>query len=242
MQVLIIRFLDLLISTFTKLFSTLMVCLFFISFISFQSCDSKDDPSEDISDYDLAKMEFNELKENPQNVVITFPESDPGIPIYARVGPILNQFFVSDDQLVIPFYRNPECIPETFNLLNYYDPPVAFGCDLMVGGQFVIEQNAEEGAFPIMAYTTGESVPFWIVEWSKFQPYIEEGSITIAQIEALNPIKAAAEKFEEYLSPRMAEHRVIIEAEGKIPATGQSFSFSLVHSADEIKSVSLDIH
>jgi hypothetical protein len=157
------------------------------------------------------------------------------------VGPILNQFFVAGNQLVIPFYRNPECIPDSFNLLNYYDPPAAFGCELMVQGRFVIEKDAEEGQFPIMAHTAGSEVPVWIVDWTGFQSLKANGAVTIVDLEALQPIKATALQFEEYLSPRINEHQVIIEAEGIVEGTDQKFRFQLTHEKDEIITILLEI-
>lgn len=199
------------------------------------------DNQDNNSDLEQAKILFEQLTQDPDNVIINFPDDDPGIPIYARVGPILNQFFVSEGQLVIPFYRAPECISDTFNFLSYYDPPAAFGCELTVEGEFVIEADAEQGSFPIMAHTVGSQVPVWIVDWSEFQNLLESESVTLPDIEALNPIKGVAQKYEEYLSPRMDKHEVIIEATGIIPETDQQFTFSLTHRSDQIEQISLVI-
>lgn len=203
------------------------------------SCDSTEEKVS-MTDLEMARVSFDSIMEDPDNRVIHFPDEDPGIPIYARVGPILKQFFIAGDQLVIPFYRNPVCIPDSFNLLNYYDPPVAFGCELMVQGRFVIEKDAEEGQFPIMAHTSGTEVPVWIVDWAGFQLLMDEGAVTMVDLEGLDPIKATALQFEEYLSPRINEHQVIIEAEGSVSDTDQDFYFSLTHVGDEIKRIQLE--
>jgi hypothetical protein len=203
--------------------------------------DNNDPGIEEPTDFELAAMSFEELMADPNNITILFPDEDPGIPIYARVGPILNQFFVSDGQLVIPFYRDPECIRNDFNFLTYYDPPIAFGCELTVKGKFVIEADAEQGTFPIMAHTEGNQVPVWIVDWAGFQELIENESVTLPNIEVLNPIKGVAQQYEEYLSSRMNEHEVIIEASGKIPRTGQQFTFSITHREDRIERISFNI-
>ncbi|MDZ7757758.1 hypothetical protein [Rhodohalobacter sp.] len=221
--------------------STLFMGLMLFACISCGVTDNNDPEIDDPTDLELAAMSFEELMEDPNNSTILFPDEDPGIPIYARVGPILNQFFVTDGHLVIPFYRDPECIRDDFNFLSYYDPPVAFGCELTVEGKFVIESDAEQGTFPIMAHTEGTQVPVWIVDWAGFQALLETESVTIPDIEALNPIKGVAQQYEEYLSPRMNEHEVIIEAEGTIPGTDQQFTFSLTHRGDQIERISLDI-
>lgn len=205
------------------------------------SCNNSTEENPSVTDLDKARMSFESFLSDPDNKVILFPDEDPGIPIYGRVGPILNQFFVAGDQLVIPFYRNPECIPEHFNLLNYYDPPAAFGCELMVQGRFVIEKDAEEGQFPIMAHTTSSEVSLWIVDWAGFQSLMAEGAVTIVDIEALNPLKATALQYEEYLSPRINEHQVVIEAMGTVKATEQPFVFKLTHEGDKIQTIVLEM-
>jgi hypothetical protein len=203
------------------------------------SCESTEEEPT-MTDLVLAQKSFDSILKDPDNMVIHFPDEDPGIPIYGRVGPILNQFFIAGDHLVIPFYRNPVCIPDSFNLLNYYDPPAAFGCELMVQGSFVIEKDAEEGQFPIMAYTSGTEVPVWIVDWAGFQSLMEEGTVTIVDLEELNPIKATALQFEEYLTPRINEHQVIIEATGSVLDSEEGFYFSLTHKGDKIKQIQLE--
>ncbi len=204
------------------------------------SCGINDD-NDVTSDLNQAKLSFEQLMQDSDNMTILFPDENPGIPIYARVGPILNQFFVTNGRLVIPFYRNPDCIPENFNFLTYYDPPAAFGCELTVEGKFIIEKEAGEEDFPIMAHTEGSQVPVWIVDWPEFQALMENDSVTLPDIEALNPIKGMAQQFEEYLSPRINEHEVIMEAGGTIPGTNQQFTFGLTHRADQIEWISLVI-
>ena len=216
---------------------TFLALLIFFSF----GCESSEE-KEMLSDLEKAGMTFEELLQDPDNTVVIFPEENPGIPIYARVGPILNQFFIAENRLVIPFYRNPECVPDSFNLLNYYDPPVAFSCELTVAGRFVTEKEAEENTFPIMAHTEGVQVPIWIVDWSVFQNQMESGSVTMADLKAMNPTMGVANQFEEYLSPRINEHQVIMEAVGTIFDTGEEFTFRLTHRADQIEDIFLKIN
>jgi hypothetical protein len=223
-----------------KEFSKISIALFGFVLFAIISCGISDDITTQ-SDLEQAQTTFEQLMESPGNVTILFPEDDPGIPIYARVGPILNQFFVADGQLIIPFYRDPECIRDDFDFLTYYDPPAAFGCELTVNGKFVIEEDAEQGTFPIMAHTEGNQVPVWIIDWPGFQALMERESVAITDLEALNPIKAVAHQYEEYLSPRMNEHEVIIEATGTVQATGEAFTFSLTHRGDQIESITLNI-
>lgn len=236
----IITFLHRLAGNYTLTYSIGSAILLGFVLIATISCMATDN-NDVLSDLEEAKLKFEQHMENPKNMTIPFPDEDPGIPIYARVGPILNQFFVTDGLLVIPFYRDPDCIRDDFNFLTYYDPLAAFGCELTVEGKYVIENDAEEGDFPIMAHTEGSQVPVWIVDWNDFEALIENDSVTLSDIEALNPIIAIAQQYEEYLSPRMNEHEVIIEAEGIVSGSDQQFKFSLTHRGDQIESISLVI-
>jgi hypothetical protein len=218
-------------------FSGIMILMTFFVF----ACSDDNNVERELSDLEIARAVFEELKQSPDNALVHFPAEDPGIPTYARMGPVLNQFLVAGDKLVIPFYRNPECIPANFNLLHYYDPPQAFGCELKVAGMFVIEKEAEAGQFPIMVHTSGTEVPFWIVDWSDLQAVMAGGSVTVGDLQAMQPMKVLASRFEEFLNPRMNEHQVVIEAEGVVQGSGQAFSFSLKHVGDQIEKISLEI-
>lgn len=226
------------ISKLTRITAMLMGFMLFALISCGVTDGNKDDDT--LSDLEQAQALFEQLVLDSDNKTISFPDEDAGIPVYARVGPILNQYFVTEGRLVIPFYRDPDCIRDDFNFLTYYDPPTAFGCDLTVKGSFVIEKEAGEGEFPIMAHTMGTRVPIWIVDWAEFQRLMEKESVTLPEIEALNPVKGIAQRYEEYLSPRMNEHEVIIEAMGTITGTDQQFTFVLTHRADQIETISLD--
>ncbi len=222
----------------TLMYSSGLAVLLGIVILVSLSCSVAED-NEVLTDLEQARLSFEQYMEDPDNMTILFPDQDPGIPIYARVGPILNQFFVTENLLVIPFYRDTDCIREDFNFLDYYDPPVAFGCELNVEGKFVIENDAEEGSFPIMAHTQGTQVSLWIVDWHEFQALLENESVTLPELEALNPVKAVAQQYEEYLSPRFHEHEVVIEAQGIILNSDQQFTFNLTHREDQIETITL---
>jgi hypothetical protein len=55
----------------------------------------------------------------PAQTRLGFPNPDPGGPVYARVE---RPFQIHTNQLAaILFYRDPACVPETFNLLDNVD-------------------------------------------------------------------------------------------------------------------------
>ena len=53
---------------------------------------------------------------------------DPGPPFYARIDDVAHFVFHDGEWAAILFYRDPSCIPANFNLLQFFDPPAAFGC------------------------------------------------------------------------------------------------------------------
>ncbi len=174
------------------------------------------------------------------NKQVHFPEEDPGAPIYMRAGNILNQFFVEDGWLVLPFYRNPACVRTDFNLLQIFDVPAAFSCPLTVNGFYMIEKDAPLGTFPIIVQSTGTAVPFWFVRWTDFQTAAADGVVTIGELQALNPLVGTADKFRETLRPRMDNHLVQINASGQLN-DGRSFSFHVTHVGDQTKTINLSI-
>lgn len=95
-------------------------------------------------------------------VLTQYPSAqDPGPPFYARIE---HGFVIHDDTTAaIAFYRDPSCVPLTFNLLNLFDAPRAFGCPLTVDG-FDVWKNGpppvDQG--PIQSETRGlGAVPVW---------------------------------------------------------------------------------
>jgi len=174
------------------------------------------------------------------NIQVQFPTENPGAPFYARTGNLLNQFFISDGWLVIPFFRTPSCIRADFNLLTIFDVPAAFGCPLTVQGFYMIERDAPLGTFPIIVQSTGTAVPFWFVRWTDFQTAAADGVVTIGQLQALNPLVGTADKFNETLRPRLENHLVQINASGFLQ-DGRKFDFHVTHVGDKTKNIGLSI-
>jgi hypothetical protein len=55
---------------------------------------------------------------------------------------------------------------------------------------------------------------------------IDDGVLTLSELEALNPKKGVASRYIEYNKPRSEEdHLLVIEAEGRIPASNENFEF-----------------
>jgi hypothetical protein len=175
------------------------------------------------------------------NKQVQFPSSeDPGAPLYMRIANTMNQFFVTDGWLVIPFYRDPSCVRPDFNLLNLFDVPAAFGCSLTVSGFYTIEKDATPGTFPITVQSTGSAVPFWFVKREDFETAKDDGVITIGELQNMNPLIGSATKFHETLRPRFDNHFVQINASGTL-TDGRRFEFHVTHVEDQTKHISLSI-
>jgi len=178
-------------------------------------------------------------------VRVQFPESDPGIPAYARAFPGLNQFFQNGEWLAIPFYRAPSAIPADFNLMEFFhfpgpNGPGAFATPILIKGFYLIEPDAPRGTFPKVAIATGDAVPIWFVRWSAYQAAMSDGVVTIGDVIAMNPLRGIATKFNEVVKPRITDrpndHLVVISASGKL-ADGRTFKFHVTHVGDVSKAL-----
>jgi len=176
---------------------------------------------------------------------VQFPEENPGIPAYARLGRILNQVFHDDTWLVVPFYRQPDLIPGGFDLLNEFDfpgpnGPGAFAVPLTVSGYFMIERDASPTTFPRIAISRGSAVPVWFVRWSTFEAAAADGVVTMDDLRGMSPVRGTATNFEETLRPRAGEHLLIINARGTTE-DGRAFSVHIAHLDDKTTSLRLTL-
>lgn len=178
-------------------------------------------------------------------VRVTFPNPDPGVPVYARLTTLLNQVFHDDEWVAVPFYRTPGAIHPDFNLLSYFDfpgpnGPGAFGVPLTVSGFYMVEAGSPLGTFPQVSISTGDAVPFWFVPWSTFEQAMQDNVVTMAELEAMNPLRGTATQFTETLRPRAGEHLVVINASGTL-SDGRTFDFHVTHIEDTTRSIRISI-
>jgi hypothetical protein len=171
----------------------------------------------------------------------TIPTQDPGPPFYARVG---MQFLEDGEWLAIPFYRDPACVPEDFNLLEFFhfpgaDGPGAFACPLLMTGRLLTEPDASPETFPRQVLLEGDAVPFWIVSWEAFQAAAAEGEVTVGDLAALSPLRGIASRFHETLHPREGEHRIILDASGLLE-DGRPFRFHATDIEDELRAIRIE--
>jgi hypothetical protein len=169
-------------------------------------------------------------------VVVNFPEEDPGPPYYARIR---YGFVVHTDQLAaIVFYRQPGCVPAGFNLLNLFNPPAAFFCTPTVEGFEVFEPGPRPpGTIPKQAKSFGlGAVPVWFISWSELQGAMADGVLTISELAALPSLQVgSAGFFHETLHPTggAQQSELTIVASGTTSA-GQSFFLQVAANGDPL--------
>jgi len=144
------------------------------------------------------------------------PEEDPYAPIYA-------DYYGNEELVAVFFYRNPDCVPDDFDLWGvFFDPLNAFGCALTVKG-FVIYENPGDFA-PKQAKLKGlGSVPVWFVSAEDFENALSDDTLTIAELEAMESLEVGSASFyTEVLHP--AGHPEMpmknIEASGTLEGGG----------------------
>lgn len=193
------------------------------------SC-SEDENVPQKSDLDKAIDEYAQIKANPAFIEFSVPVDNPGPPFYARIADMgLERLFLENESVVaIPMMRQVECIDPEFNLLNFFHVPNAFFCPLTVTGRGLIEPNSPPDRFPEIAYLESSNMPFWFVNKQALYAAIDDGVLTLTELEALNPKKGVATRYIEYNKPRSEEdHLLVIEAEGRIPASNENFEMKL---------------
>jgi hypothetical protein len=119
------------------------------------------------------------------NIRVEVPEDSPGFPFYARI--VWPDIIHTDEWAVIPFYRDPSCVPGDFNLLGFIDIPRAFGCPLTVTGFEVWKNGLPIDQAPLVAktYALG-NVPVWFVAWPELDAAIADQVLTISELARLS--------------------------------------------------------
>ncbi len=110
----------------------------------------------------------------------------PGPPIYAQISYTLEfgwEIYHTDKWAAIPFYREPGCVPADFNLLDMFNPPVAWDCALTVQG---FEIWTSPVGPPLTMTTLGlGAVPIYFVGWSALQEAVVDRVLTMAELNGL---------------------------------------------------------
>ena len=164
-------------------------------------------------------------------------------PFYARISGYefigSESVFRTDDWAAIVFYRQPHCVPASFNLLAFFDfsllgIPPGQRCPLTVEGFEIWPAPPGPGIAPIHTVSWGlGAVPVWFVAWPEMQELLADRIVTITELESSSTLrKGLADFYHETLQPPAvgpltdAAHvgLITIEASGTVE-TGAQFQF-----------------
>jgi len=127
---------------------------------------------------------------------------DPGPPFYAEIEPAPPHFINDGEWGAVVFYRDPGCVPANFNLLNFFDPPAAFGCDLTMDGSSLWVGEALVGAPKIATMSGNGAVPVWFAPLESLQAAVQDGELRIGELAAVDGlIRGTATHFNGILHP-----------------------------------------
>jgi hypothetical protein len=151
------------------------------------------------------------------------------LPFYARIVT-----GTGEEWTAVYFYRPVDCIPESFNLLRFQDPPRVFGCGPMTVEGFAIwETGPGLDPGPIQSRYRGlGAVPIWFLPTEDYLAATADGVLTIGELEALDPLLGEARLFGQiqHVSPPAENGLLHANATGTLQ-DGRSFRLHWTHQA-----------
>jgi hypothetical protein len=156
---------------------------------------------------------------------------DANPPFYAVVNNTADgqEIYHDDEWAAIPFFRDPACVPEDFNLLGFFDFRLLTGevvCPPTVDGFEIWETGPGLDPAPIQFHLKGRgAVPVWFVSWPALQLLIADNSLTIAELASMPSLKKGSATFFTLENiPGDPPSMVSVNAAGKL-ANGTRFQF-----------------
>lgn len=134
-------------------------------------------------------------------VRLAFPGDYPGGPFYSELAS--DFVFHTDREAAVVFWRQPDCVPADFNLLDFLDltpafpggPPRPFLCTFTVHGVDTWHDPATD-PFPFQEEVRGSgAVPVWLVSWPELEAAIGDGVLTIAELGSLPSLRVGQASF-----------------------------------------------
>ncbi len=124
-------------------------------------------------------------------------EWEPGI---GYGGPFYAYFYESiegvqmiihtDEWAAIPFYRDPDCVPEDFNLLDLYDFEKALDCNSFVEGFEIWENGPGLDPAPLqVSLKAAGPMHIYFVPWPVLQDAIEDDELTMPELNSLAGVR-----------------------------------------------------
>lgn len=179
----------------------------------------------------------------------TWPsQDDPGIPFYARVELLPPYIFNNGEWAAVVFYRNPDCVPEEFNLISVFDIPRAFGCEHTVHGTSLWHEPFV-GAPKIIHISGNGAVPVWFVPWDAVKDQAHAGGeLTLADLKDIEGrLVGHADRYTETLHPHPDPNlgggghpnpKMIVDANGQLD-DGRAFKLHISWVRDEVQGVQI---
>lgn len=178
----------------------------------------------------------------------TWPSAeDPGLPYYARIDLTPLHVFDDGEWAAIAFYRDPACVPADFNLLQFFDVPAAFGCELVVTGSSLWQGEPFNGA-PKIVNSSGAAI-VWFVPAAVIAQAMQDGELTIGELAGLEGLLVGqAQQFNEVLHPHPLppelgggghpNHKLVQNAQGELE-DGRRFSLHITEVNDELRAIQI---
>ena len=136
-----------------------------------------------------------------------------GIPAYARIE--LGWTLHTDEWAAVPFWRNPDCVPKDFNLLDWFDPN-AFECESFVEGFFVWKNGPDDPAPIQVNIKDAGPMHIYFVPWPVMQVAIGDGALTMLELEGLSGVQIGIATFyTEIMHPTGGAQQVMLEIVAK---------------------------
>ena len=114
-------------------------------------------------------------------------------PFYAN----FNREFMphTEEWAVVIFYRNTDCVPADFNLLDFIDPPPRpFLCALQIEGHS--NWHSLDDPAPADSHLQGTgAVPLWFVHWPDLQAAVADDDLTITELATLPSLLIGSASF-----------------------------------------------
>jgi hypothetical protein len=126
------------------------------------------------------------------------------VPFYTRTEPpaaVGGFAYRTDEWAAIVFYREPACVPDGFNLFDFFDIPGAFFCAPTTQGH-ALHVEPLGITPPKILNLSGDAVPIWFVPWTgAFQEAVAAGTLTMPQLSTMpGLVKGVARQYQEVLT------------------------------------------
>ncbi len=157
-----------------------------------------------------------------------------GGPFYARIG--AGEIYHDGEWVAIAFYCPPECVPNDFNLLDFFNP-AALDCPSFVAGFGIWKNGPWAGDLaPIQSRLNNTApMPIWFVDWNELQGAIADDVLTIDELAGLSSrLVGAATFYTETLHPLGGGPQTMISivASGLLE-DGRQFAFQATGTKEE---------